>query len=157
MSAQAEQSSAGSASIKKPLVLVVDDDMASRKLIRKTLMRKRFSVIEAENGEQALTFFDEQHPDIVLLDVEMPVMDGFTACVKLRQRQHAAHLPVLMVTGLEDVGSVNRAYDAGATDFITKPINWPVLGIVFAICCAPVRRWSTWPIPYGNCITVASG
>jgi diguanylate cyclase (GGDEF)-like protein/PAS domain S-box-containing protein len=128
MSGQTEQVSAGSAAIKKPLVLIVDDDMASRKLIRKTLMREGFAVIEADNGEQALTIFDEQHPDIVLLDVEMPVMDGFTACVKLRQRQDAAHLPVLMVTGLEDVGSVNRAYDAGATDFITKPINWPVLG-----------------------------
>ena len=109
-------------------VLVVDDDVASRKLMRKTLLREGFEVIEAENGEQALAVFDEQHPDIVLLDVEMPVMDGFTACEKLRQRQRADHIPVLMVTGLEDIASVNRAYDAGATDFITKPINWPVLG-----------------------------
>jgi diguanylate cyclase (GGDEF)-like protein/PAS domain S-box-containing protein len=109
-------------------VLVVDDDVASRKLMRKTLMREGFEVIEAENGEQALTVFDAQHPDIVLLDVEMPIMDGFTACEKLRRRKRADHIPVLMVTGLEDITSVNRAYDAGATDFITKPINWPVLG-----------------------------
>ncbi|MEN8762666.1 MAG: EAL domain-containing protein, partial [Thiogranum sp.] len=109
-------------------VLVVDDDVASRKLMRKTLMREGFEVIEAENGEQAITVFDEQHPDIVLLDVEMPIMDGFTACEKLRRRKRADHIPVLMVTGLEDITSVNRAYDAGATDFITKPINWPVLG-----------------------------
>jgi diguanylate cyclase (GGDEF)-like protein/PAS domain S-box-containing protein len=109
-------------------VLVVDDDAASRKLMRKTLLREGFEVIEAENGEEALAVFDEQHPDIVLLDVEMPVMNGFTACKKLRQRPHAEHIPVLMVTGLEDIASVNHAYDAGATDFITKPINWPVLG-----------------------------
>ncbi len=109
-------------------VLVVDDDVASRKLMRKTLMREGFEVIEAENGEQALAAFDEQRPDLVLLDVEMPVMDGFTACMKLRQRKDADHLPVLMVTGLEDMDSVNRAYDAGATDFIAKPINWPILG-----------------------------
>lgn len=109
-------------------VLVVDDDMASRKLMRKTLLREGFEVIEAENGEQALAVFDEQHPDIVLLDVEMPVMNGFTACKELRQRPNANHLPVLMVTGLEDIASVNHAYEAGATDFITKPINWPVLG-----------------------------
>ena len=128
MTDQSEQLSGESTAIKKPLVLVVDDDMASRKLIRKTLQREGFEVIEAENGELALAAFDERHPDIVLLDVEMPVMDGFTACVQLRQRLHADHLPVLMVTGLEDIGSVNRAYDAGATDFITKPINWPVLG-----------------------------
>ena len=122
------QPAGASTAARKPLVLVVDDDLAARKLIRKTLMRDGFEVIEAENGEHALAVFDEQHPDIVLLDVEMPVMDGFTACMELRQREHADHLPVLMVTGLEDVGSVNRAYDAGATDFITKPINWPVLG-----------------------------
>ncbi|MGI9321224.1 MAG: putative bifunctional diguanylate cyclase/phosphodiesterase, partial [Thiogranum sp.] len=109
-------------------VLVVDDDVASRKLMRKTLLREGFEVIEAENGAQALAVFDEQHPDIVLLDVEMPIMDGFTACEKLRRRPRADHIPVLMVTGLEDIASVNRAYDAGATDFITKPINWPILG-----------------------------
>jgi diguanylate cyclase (GGDEF)-like protein/PAS domain S-box-containing protein len=128
MSRQSEPLAGETAATDKPLVLVVDDDMASRKLIRKTLLREGFEVVEAENGEQALAVFDEQHPDIVLLDVEMPVMDGFTACMQLRQRQQADHLPVLMVTGLEDIGSVNRAYDAGATDFITKPINWPVLG-----------------------------
>jgi len=128
MNQRSEQIADQSDVTKIPRVLVVDDDAASRKLMRKTLLREGFEVIEAENGAQALTVFDAQHPDIVLLDVEMPVMDGFTACVKLRQRQHAEHLPVLMVTGLEDVGSVNSAYDAGATDFITKPINWPVLG-----------------------------
>jgi diguanylate cyclase (GGDEF)-like protein/PAS domain S-box-containing protein len=109
-------------------VLVVEDDAASRKLMRKTLQREGFMVFEAENGEQALALFDEQHPDIVLLDVEMPVMNGFEACARLRERPHAEHIPVLMVTGREDLASVNLAYDAGATDFITKPINWPILG-----------------------------
>ena len=113
---------------KRSKVLVVDDDMTSRKLMRKTLLREGFEVIEAENGEQALLVFDQQRPDIVLLDVEMPIMNGFTACEKLRQRPHADHLPVLMVTGLDDIASVNKAYDSGATDFITKPINWPILG-----------------------------
>ncbi|MEN8802710.1 MAG: EAL domain-containing protein [Thiogranum sp.] len=128
MSQTSEQAADQLDDTKVSRVLVVDDDVASRKLMRKTLMREGFEVIEAENGEQALTVFDEQHPDIVLLDVEMPIMDGFTACEKLRRRKRADHIPVLMVTGLEDITSVNRAYDAGATDFITKPINWPVLG-----------------------------
>jgi diguanylate cyclase (GGDEF)-like protein/PAS domain S-box-containing protein len=128
MNQKSEQLADQSDVTKIPRVLVVDDDAASRKLMCKTLLREGFEVVEAENGEQALAVFDEQHPDIVLLDVEMPVMNGFTACEKLRQRPHANHLPVLMVTGLEDIASVNRAYDAGATDFITKPINWPVLG-----------------------------
>ena len=128
MNQKSEQIAEQSEATKIPRVLIVDDDVASRKLMCKTLLREGFEVIEAENGAQALAVFDEQRPDIVLLDVEMPVMDGFTACVKLRQRQNTDHLPVLMVTGLEDISSVNRAYDAGATDFITKPINWPVLG-----------------------------
>ncbi|MDX2455929.1 MAG: response regulator, partial [Gammaproteobacteria bacterium] len=128
MNRKSEQIADQSDVTKIPRILVVDDDVASRKLMRKTLLREGFEVIEAEDGQQALAVFDEQHPDIILLDVEMPVMDGFTACMNLRQRQHADHLPVLMVTGLEDVASVNRAYEAGATDFITKPINWPVLG-----------------------------
>ena len=128
MSQTSEQFADRSDDIKISRVLVVDDDVASRKLMRKTLRREGFEVIEAENGEQALAVFDEQHPDIVLLDVEMPIMDGFTACEKLRLRPRADHIPVLMVTGLEDIASVNRAYDAGATDFITKPINWPILG-----------------------------
>ena len=128
MKQMSEQVAEQPATAKKSLVLVVDDDMAARKLMRKTLLREGFEVIEAENGELALAAFDEQHPDIVLLDVEMPVMNGFTACEKLRQRPQADHLPILMVTGLEDIASVNHAYDAGATDFITKPINWSVLG-----------------------------
>jgi len=128
MSQTSEQFADRSDDIKISRVLVVDDDVASRKLMRKTLRREGFEVIEAENGEQALAVFDELHPDIVLLDVEMPIMDGFTACEKLRLRPRADNIPVLMVTGLEDIASVNRAYDAGATDFITKPINWPILG-----------------------------
>jgi diguanylate cyclase (GGDEF)-like protein/PAS domain S-box-containing protein len=128
MSEQTETITAATVDVKKPLVLVVDDDSVSRKLMRRTLQRESFAVVEAENGEQALTVFDEYCPDIVLLDVEMPVMDGFTACMKLRERKIAEHIPVLMVTGLDDTASVNRAYDAGATDFITKPLHWPILG-----------------------------
>jgi CheY-like chemotaxis protein len=74
---------------KMPMVLVVEDDAASRKLMRKTLQQDGFLVSEAENGAQALALFDEQYPDIVLMDVEMPVMNGFKACAKLRERQHA--------------------------------------------------------------------
>jgi diguanylate cyclase (GGDEF)-like protein/PAS domain S-box-containing protein len=110
------------------LILIVDDDASARRMMQKVLLREGFAVAEAEDGEQALSVFDELRPDAVLLDVEMPVMDGFIACRKLRERRDAEHIPVLMVTGLEDMSSVNRAYDEGATDFIAKPINWPSLG-----------------------------
>jgi diguanylate cyclase (GGDEF)-like protein len=104
------------------LALVVDDDLLLRLLAREALEQAGLLVEEAENGEQALDAFDRLRPDIVLMDVMMPVMDGFTACAALRKRPHGDRVPVLIMTGLDDVESINRAYDAGATDFVTKPI-----------------------------------
>jgi diguanylate cyclase (GGDEF)-like protein/PAS domain S-box-containing protein len=109
-------------------VLVADDDAVLRLLSRKALEKAGFEVFEAENGEQVVSAFDRLHPDIVMLDVMMPVLDGFSACVEIRKRPEGELTPILMVTGLDDVDSIRRAYEAGATDFVTKPINWLVLG-----------------------------
>jgi len=109
------------------LVLVVDDDVAMRVLMRRALEGSGFRVEEAENGAQAVTIFPRIHPDIVLLDVMMPEMDGFQTCHSLRRLPGGEHIPVLMVTGLDDLASINHAYEAGATDFITKPMTWPLL------------------------------
>jgi signal transduction histidine kinase len=84
-------------------------------------------VAEAENGAQALSLFCRVQPDIVLLDLLLPEMDGFTTCVELRKLSGGEHVPVLMITGLEDNESIKRAYEAGATDFLTKPINGEIL------------------------------
>lgn len=110
-----------------PCVLVVDDDDGQRLLASVALMQAGFSVREVANGEQALSRCEEKWPDIVLLDVVMPGLDGFTVCEMLRQRPGGAHLPILMVTGLDDLDSIERAYRVGATDFITKPIQWLIL------------------------------
>lgn len=110
------------------LVLVADDDAMLRLLSVKALEKAGFAVSEAENGEEAVSAFDRLRPDIVMLDVMMPVMDGFSACAAIRRHPEGGRTPVLMVTGLDDVDSINRAYEAGATDFMTKPISWPVLG-----------------------------
>jgi len=112
---------------KQPLVLVVDDDMTIRIPARESLELKGFEVEEAENGLDALSSFQRLKPDILLLDVMMPKMDGFSACAELRKLPGGSHTPVLMMTGLDDIDSINRAYEAGATDFITKPINWLIL------------------------------
>ena len=109
------------------LVLVVDDDVTFRFLARESLEREGFTVEEAEHGALALATFVRVRPDIVLLDVHMPEMDGFTVCTTLREMPSGDCVPVLMVTGCDDVESIDRAYEAGATDFITKPINWAVL------------------------------
>ncbi len=109
-------------------VLVADDDPMVRLLARESLKHADFEVSEAANGREALIRFDQLRPDIVMLDVRMPVMDGFEACSRLREHPAGTLTPILMVTGLDDVDSINRAYEAGATDFATKPINWLVLG-----------------------------
>jgi len=111
-----------------PLVMIVDDDQAIRLLTRETLEHSGFSVCEAETGEQALETFDALAPDIVLLDVVMPGMDGFSVCSAIRRKAAGRDTPVLMMTGLDDLESIDCAYEAGATDFITKPINWHILG-----------------------------
>jgi predicted signal transduction protein with EAL and GGDEF domain/DNA-binding response OmpR family regulator len=117
----AEPSLAGS------LVLVVDDDAGGRRLTRATLSKAGFKVIEAADGQQALEAMRLQMPDLVLMDVSMPVMDGFTACAELRRLPGGSRVPVVMMTGLDDVESIEHAFEVGATDFITKPINWAIL------------------------------
>ncbi len=110
------------------LVLVVDDDKMMRLLARQSLERAGFVVVEAADGTDALTAFDEHLPDVVLLDVQMPGMDGFETCRTLRESTTGRFTPVMMMTGLDDVESIEQAYEAGATDFINKPLNWLVLG-----------------------------
>ncbi len=110
-----------------PLVLVADDDPAMLLVVTEVLHQAGFSVIEASDGGSAVQSFIERQPDLVLLDVEMPTVDGYLACAKIRALPTGRNVPVVMVTGLEDAESIDRAYDAGATDFIAKPINWSLL------------------------------
>ena len=109
------------------LILVVDDDPTLRMLVKATLEKAGFQVEDAEDGEAALIKFIKYQPSIILMDVEMPKLNGYETCRRIREDAIGAHVPILMVTGLEDIDSVNRAYSAGATDFLPKPINWPLL------------------------------
>ncbi len=111
----------------RPLALVVDDELLMRKFIRETLEQSGHDVCEAENGGQALERFAERSPDIVLLDILMPGMDGFTTCSKLRGLVGGSRVPILVITGLDDTESIAHAYELGATDFITKPFNPMIL------------------------------
>lgn len=112
---------------KKELVLVIDDDVSIRDLARHVLTAQGFLMISADNGTQGLQLFQERKPDIVMLDVMMPEQNGFDVCTALRRLPEGKHTPVLMITSLDDVESIDRAYQAGATDFVTKPFNWPLL------------------------------
>jgi len=110
-----------------PVVLIVDDDPAQLLMLSATLHQADMLVIEACNGAQALDIFTRQSPDLVLMDIKMPVMDGLVACVQMRRSSSGRDIPIVLITGLDDHKSINQAFDADATDFITKPVNWPTL------------------------------
>ncbi|HEY9748294.1 MAG TPA: response regulator, partial [Allocoleopsis sp.] len=114
-------------SLNAPLILVVDDNKAARSLLRETMEEEGYRVAEARDGEQCLTIYTRLRPDIVLLDAVMPVLDGFTCCRQLKALPGGDRIPVLMITGLDDEASVDQAFAAGATDYVTKPIHWAVL------------------------------
>jgi len=108
-------------------VLVVDDDRSTRSTLRHTLQRDGFKVEEAADGSQALLMLKRMRPDVILMDAVMPVMDGFTACTLIQEMPRGRSIPVLMITALEDNNSVERAFAAGACDYIPKPIHFAVL------------------------------
>ena len=111
-----------------PVVMVVDDDFSARLQMRFSLENEGFAVVEAESGLEALDYFRKKPVDIVLLDVLMPGIDGFMTCREIRSLPDGLHLPVVMITGLEDDETITQAFDAGATDFIIKPLNLLILG-----------------------------
>lgn len=111
----------------KITILIADDESISRKYLTMILEKDGYNVIAVENGEKCLEKYQQVLPDMVLLDGVMPVIDGFECCFRLKQLPEAKDTPVLMITGLDDRDSVNRAYEVGATDFLTKPINPTVL------------------------------
>jgi diguanylate cyclase (GGDEF)-like protein len=110
-----------------PLILIVDDDKFTRLQTRQRMQKEGYRVEEVSNGEECLAAYTRIHPDIILLDAMMPVMDGFTCCAKLKALPGGDRTPVLIITGLEDEASVDWAFEVGAIDYVTKPIHWPVL------------------------------
>jgi putative two-component system response regulator len=106
----------------KPVILVVDDEHNNRTLMEDFLTPLGYEVILARDGEEALQKVDETPPDVVLLDVMMPKVDGFTVARALKSRDDTKTIPVVMLTALMDMGSRIRAFELGADDFFTKPV-----------------------------------
>ena len=117
-----------SKSPKRGVVLVADDDPVMRLLMLEMLGQVGLDAVEAEDGRQAVDFFQKMSPDLILMDVDMPNMDGFAACREIRRIETGCAVPIIMVTGGDDIEAVTNAYEVGATDFVSKPINWPILG-----------------------------
>jgi DNA-binding response OmpR family regulator len=104
-------------------VLVVDDEPMARTLLRLMLVRAGFEVSEAEDGYDALEKIEAEIPDLIILDVMMPGMDGFSVCRAVRESTRTAALPVIMLSAKTDLESVNRGLRAGANKYLTKPIS----------------------------------
>lgn len=110
-----------------PLLLHVDDDVASLIMAEGALEDAGFDVIHAVNGTEAVERFKGSAIDLIIMDAIMPVMDGFETIKVIRALPGGEHIPILMITGLDDLESITIAYDLGATDFLTKPINFFIL------------------------------
>lgn len=118
----------GAVPMRSDRVLLVDDDPVARLLTAAALRERGWQVVEADSGAAALATFERLQPELLVLDALMPDMDGFAACERLRRHPAGAHVPVLMLTGLDDEASIARAYEAGATDFFVKSTGqWTLL------------------------------
>lgn len=109
-------------SLSKPHILIVDNDPVMRLLMREALSGSNYIIGEAESGYDALAAIDRRAPDIVLLDIRMPEMDGFEVCSEIRKK-YGYKVPVIMVTGLDDVNDKVNGLETGADDYITKPFE----------------------------------
>ena len=113
----------GKGSMEKAKILVVDDTPANVKLLVDLLEAQQFSVITANSGEEALRLILAEYPDLILLDIMMPGMNGYEVCRRIRENPATALLPVIMVTALDPIEEKLHGIEAGADDFLTKPIH----------------------------------
>jgi adenylate cyclase len=107
-------------------VLVVDDNEMNRDMLSRRLLRLSYEVVMAEDGEQALAMVKEQSFDLVLLDIMMPTISGYEVLERMKADEATKHIPVIMISAVDDLDSVVRCIELGAEDYLFKPFN-PVL------------------------------
>jgi signal transduction histidine kinase len=109
------------------VILIADDERNQRNLMRIDLEGQGYRVVEAPDGQEAVRVYEDTHPDLVLLDMNMPVLSGRDACRAIRQHRYGQKVPIIIITVLDDQETIDEAFDAGATDYITKPVNYSIL------------------------------
>lgn len=109
--------------MEKKKILLVDDSSTTLMMEKMILNKGSFDVITAVNGEEALQKAVEEKPDLILLDIVMPVMDGFETCRRLREAEETSETPIIMVTTRGEVQNIEQSYSVGCNDYVTKPIN----------------------------------
>ncbi len=108
---------------REPKVLIVDDDKENVDLIAYFLKPQNYQIITAHDGVEALRLVESDHPDIILLDIKLPKMDGFQVCERIKKNHYSHFIPIIMITALKDLKSKIRSLEAGADDFISKPFE----------------------------------
>jgi CheY-like chemotaxis protein len=108
-------------------ILVVDDEERVREMIEFRLRLFGYDVLQAADGREALEVASREKPDLVLLDVMMPELDGFQVCSRLKQDEATQHIPVVMLTAKAEAKDVTRAFNSGAVDYVVKPYDPVVL------------------------------
>ncbi|WP_196591801.1 GGDEF domain-containing protein [Pectinatus frisingensis] len=111
----------------KPIIMIADDDKLVRKIITDFLINEHYNVIDVPNGKQVTDLFPLVLPDLILLDVVMPIKDGITTCRELRHSHRSEYTPIIMITALDGDKHIDDVFLAGADDFITKPVNKTIL------------------------------
>ena len=111
------------------MVLVVDDDMVVRIMVRETLEEAGFLVEEAEDGDQALSAVERLRPELVLLDIMMPGLDGYEVCKKLKADERTKDIPVIFLSAKDEEDDIVKGFELGAVDYISKPISREILKV----------------------------
>jgi DNA-binding response OmpR family regulator len=130
--------------LRKTCVLVVDDDVRMLRLMTRILQLEGYRVLRAINGEAALDVFDEETPDLVLLDIIMPVMDGYAVCQRIRE---FSQIPVIMVTAKGNEEEVIEGLNAGADDYVPKPFSAKELAARVGAVLRRTKLWEERPQP----------
>ena len=108
-------------------ILLVEDNEMNRDMLSRRLLRKGFEVVMAVDGGQAVTMAESEHPDLILMDMSLPVIDGWEATRRVKAAEATAHIPVIALTAHAMSGDREKALDAGCDDYDTKPIEMPRL------------------------------
>lgn len=110
-------------------VLVIDDDPTQRLLMRDVLEASGYIVDEAADGPEGIALAYQTMPDLIILDILMPKLNGFSVCAEIRRIEKTNNIPILIATGINDAEAIQRAFTLGASDFVIKPITWNVLAL----------------------------
>ncbi len=112
---------------RRPTILIVDDQAANIKMLAECLNKDGYRILAATNGEEALTVAAERRPDLILLDIQMPGMDGYEVCRRLKAQEGSSNTPVIFVTVLDEEGDESQGLALGAVDYVTRPFSMPIV------------------------------